>query len=185
MTEESYSRIFEAERVFLDSGDEAAFECIMRGYAEGLIGFVQRFVNDFHAAEDIAQDVFVELWFNRRRFRRKSSLKSYLYSIGRHKALDHIKKASRSTSLEDGIDGRAVAEAAEEVFFRSEHDRAVLKALNALSREKREVLYLLYFAQFSFDELEFILETPKAKLYPLAKRAKEEIKIDLDLDLDI
>lgn len=48
----------ELYRRFLD-GDEAAFEEIMTLYRDGLILFIDRFVRDLHAAEDISVDCFV------------------------------------------------------------------------------------------------------------------------------
>ncbi len=173
-----------AEERYFSDGDRDAFACIMRGYAEGLIAYIQGYVNDFHAAEDLAQDVFVELWLKRKRFKRRSTVKTYLYSIGRHKALDYIKKQNRTVLSEDGIE-RTVksAEAAEEVFFRTEKDRAILEAIYSLAYEKCEVLYLLYFEQMSFDEISDITGESKEKLYALAKRAKSELMIELDLDI--
>lgn len=175
----------EAVERFLESGDKESFALVMRGYTEGLLGFINSTVNDFHTAEDLAQDVFVELWFNRKRFKRKSSLKSYLYSIGRHKALDYIKKHSRAVNLEDGaVDSLKSADAAEDMFFRSERDKAILQAFASLPQDKREVLYLLYFEQMSFDEISYISGLPKEKLYSLAKRAKAELKINIDINIE-
>lgn len=53
-------------RLFL-GGDEDAFDGIMREYFDGLIFFINRYVNDPHTAEDIAIDVFVYIAENRRK----------------------------------------------------------------------------------------------------------------------
>lgn len=77
-------------RLFL-GGDENAFEGIMREYFDGLIFFINRYVNDPHTAEDIAIDVFAYIAENRRKYNFKVSLKTYIYMIGKSRALNLIK----------------------------------------------------------------------------------------------
>ena len=72
-------------RLFL-GGDENAFEGIMREYFDGLIFFINRYVNDPHTAEDIAIDVFAYIAENRRKYNFKVSLKTYIYMIGKSRA---------------------------------------------------------------------------------------------------
>ena len=77
-------------RRFLD-GDESAFEDIMKELFRGLVFFIDGFVHDTQAAEDIAIDTFSDLLVHRHRYNFKVSLKTYLYMVGRSRALDYIK----------------------------------------------------------------------------------------------
>lgn len=110
-------------RRFLD-GEESAFEDIMRELFHGLVFFINGFVHDVHAAEDIAIDTFSDLVVHRHRYNFKVSLKTYLYMVGRSRALDHLRhrKAIAFTALDeaeelaeeggtgrDGAGGRAQA----------------------------------------------------------------------------
>lgn len=52
-------------RRFLD-GDESAFDDIVNEYRMGLIMFINRYVHDIEASEDIAIDVFMHLFIHRR-----------------------------------------------------------------------------------------------------------------------
>lgn len=72
-------------RLFLN-GDEDAFDRIMCEYFDGLIFFINRYVNDPHTAEDIAIDVFAYIAENRRKYNFKVSLKTYIYMIGKSRA---------------------------------------------------------------------------------------------------
>ena len=78
-------------RRFLD-GDEGAFDDIMKELFCGLIFFIDRYVHDVHVAEDIAMDVFSDLVVHRHRYNFKVTLKTYLYMLGRSRALDHLKR---------------------------------------------------------------------------------------------
>ena len=69
-------------RRFLD-GDDSAFEEIMQELFCGLVFFINGFVHDPHAAEDIAIDAFSDLVVHRHRYNFQVSLKTYLYMVGR------------------------------------------------------------------------------------------------------
>ena len=84
-------------RRFLD-GDESAFDEIMKELFDGLVFFFNRYVYDIHTAEDLAIDVFSELIVHRRRYNFRVSMKTYLFMLGRSRALD-ISGAARSFPL--------------------------------------------------------------------------------------
>ena len=86
-------------RLFLN-GDEDAFDGIMREYFDGLIFFINRYVNDPHTAEDIAIDVFAYIAENRRKYNFKVSLKTYIYMIGKSRTLNLIKHRNRHAAEE-------------------------------------------------------------------------------------
>ena len=67
-------------RRFID-GDRDAFGEVIDLYRESLIFFIHRYVNDMDTAEDLAEDVFVELIVHPERFGEKSSLKTYVFAI--------------------------------------------------------------------------------------------------------
>ena len=88
-------------RRFLD-GDEAAFIPIMETYRDGLIFFIDRYVHDHHAAEDISMDCFVELLVHRHRYNFQVSLKTYLYMLGRSRALSYLRRRRPQPGLPPG-----------------------------------------------------------------------------------
>ena len=91
-------------RRFLD-GDESAFDEIMKELFHGLVFFVDRYVHDVHAAEDIAIDAFSDLIVHKHRYNFKVTLKTYLYMIGRSRALDYLKhrKVIEFTELSEAV----------------------------------------------------------------------------------
>ena len=89
-------------RRYLD-GEQEAFGEIVDLYRENLIFFIHRYVNNLDIAEDLAEDVFVELIVHPGRFEGKSSLKTFVFAIARNKAIDWLRKHKRMTlaSIED------------------------------------------------------------------------------------
>lgn len=78
--ESSYRRFVE--------GDQSAFDELMDAYRDRLIFFIKGYVGSAEEAQDIAMDTFVEILVHPGRFRFKSSFKTYIYSVARHKAVD-------------------------------------------------------------------------------------------------
>ena len=62
-------------RRFLD-GDERAFDEILTQYFDGLTFFINRYLHDVHASEDIAIDVLLQLIIHPHRYNFKTSLKT-------------------------------------------------------------------------------------------------------------
>ncbi len=173
--------IEEAERLYFGEGDRGAFDTIVLFYMDALISFIYKTVGDFSLAEDIAQECFIKLWVKPSCFSGKSTLKTFLYTMGHNKALNAIRKLSRSVAFEfpEFSEGNTVLED----LLKSERDRQLWNAIGTLSDTKREIVYLRYFEQASYGEIEKILGLPTKRLYKLVKQAKEELR-DALFELD-
>ena len=170
-------------RRFLD-GDESAFENIMKELFRGLVFFIGRFVHDTHAAEDLAIDVFSDLVVHRHRYNFKVSLKTYLYMVGRSRALDYIKhrkvinfvELSEAQSVAD--DGAAL----EEMVLADERKRRLNAALGQLPEDLRVAVHLVYFEEMTYEEAAKVMKKNRKQVDNLLYRAKKELRIILGKD---
>lgn len=89
-------------RRFLDGDDEGIAE-IVGDYKDGLILYLNSYVNQIFIAEDLAEDTFFRLITRKPRYSGKSTFKSWLYAIGRNVAVDFLRHNSKmlSTPIED------------------------------------------------------------------------------------
>ena len=87
-------------RKFL-AGDKSGMQELVELFRDGLIFYINTFIGDINESEDLAEDVFVELIIKKPRFKEQSSFKTWLYSIARHKALNFIKRNSRTSCVSD------------------------------------------------------------------------------------
>ena len=110
-------------------GNNDAFEQIMNKYRKDLIYFIQRIVKSFDVAEDIAQDVFVYVLINKKEYDFKYTLKTYLYTIGRSRAINYLKKEKRCVSLNLEHQGNYEIE---EIMFLNERKRNLKESINKL-----------------------------------------------------
>lgn len=75
----------------LVDGDRKTFEVLFHKYYSLLCDYALTYLEDANAAEDIVQDVFVYLWNHCKSIAITTSLKSYLYSSVKHRALNVLK----------------------------------------------------------------------------------------------
>lgn len=80
----------------------------MKELFDGLVFFIDRYVHDIHAAEDIAIDAFSDLVVNKHRYNFKVTLKTYLFMLGRSRALNYIKRRKIIDFVELSRDGESV-----------------------------------------------------------------------------
>lgn len=167
-------------RRFLD-GDESAFDDIMNELFYSLVFFIDRYIHDVHAAEDIAIDTFSDLIVHRHRYNFKVTLKTYLFMIGRSRALDHIKhnriiKLTELSEAESVSDNEAQLE---EKIINSERKRILNAAIEKLPENMRAVIYLIYFENMTYDEAAKILHKNRKQVDNLLYRAKKELYVIL------
>lgn len=86
----------------LVSGDRKSFEEIYYRYSRDLFYYVSSLVKEQFIAEEIIQEIFINLWVKRDTLNPNLSLKSYLYKIATNKVYDHLRaKATRQIVARD------------------------------------------------------------------------------------
>lgn len=78
----------------LKSGDQAAFDSIFRTHYAHLVAFAQSMLRDRAAAEDVAQEVMLELWRRREAIAISESLRAYLLRATRNRSLNQLRHAN-------------------------------------------------------------------------------------------
>ena len=160
------------------NGDESAFHEIVKEYFDSLLFFIDRYVHDSAAAEDITLDVFTQLVVNRHRYNFQVSLKTYLFMMGRSRALDYIKHRNKLSilPLSEAESHSADAPSLEEMLLADARKRAVNRALAQLNEELRLVIHLVYFEQLRPEEAAKVLKKSRKQIYNLLYRGKTALR---------
>ncbi len=158
--------------------DRGKIEELIGLYREGLIFFIHRYVNDLDVAEDLAEDVFVELIVNPKGFKGASSEKTYLYSIGKNKAIDYIRhsKVKESHIKIVGAEETYSENLPEVEFLREERKMALYKAMNRIKDEYRIAVHLVYLDELSYEEAGKVMGKSKKQIENLVYRGKQELR---------
>ena len=81
------------------AGEPEGLTALIEEYRDGLILYLCSIVGDYGAAEELAEDTFVKLLLKRPKDRGTGAFKTWLYTIGRHLALDRMRKQKREVSV--------------------------------------------------------------------------------------
>lgn len=167
----------ESYRCFL-AGDEDGLVEIIRDYKDGLILYLNSFVNNVHTAEDLAEDTFVRLAVKKPKDRQRAGFRTWLYTIGRNIAVDYLRKQQRSAAipLEELPEQVSDREALEQTYIREERRILVHQAMTKLKPDYRQVLWLIYFEQFSIKEAARVMGKSAHSVETLAWRARQALK---------
>ncbi len=169
-------RTAECYRRYL-GGDEAAMDEIMELLFYPLVFFLNRYVQDLPAAEDLAMEAMTELFVHKRRYNFKVSLKSYLFLVGKSRALNHLKHKKRLG--ESPLSDQEQLEEQEELEQRaldSERKRVVNAALDRLPEDQRLAVHLIYFAELSYQEAARVMKKNPKQVDNLLYRAKKSLR---------
>jgi len=130
-----------------DLRDRAQFDRAYRDLAPGARNAALRVLGDHAAAEDVVQDLFMDLWERPQAYDpRRGPLRAYVAMVARARAIDRwragraLARAVDRSTME--ADAAPAAESAAEGVLRRERSRQVLRVLDEIPRPQREALLL-------------------------------------------
>jgi RNA polymerase sigma-70 factor (family 1) len=123
---------------------EDDFKCIFDTYKNRLYGYVLGITRSAYAAEEITQEIFLKLWLCRDMLGEVDNMEAYLYTIARHKTLNHLRKAAYDARLMKELQSAMQPEAnnVEEYSLKVEYEHIVQEAVALLSPQRRLVYQL-------------------------------------------
>ncbi|WP_051794849.1 ECF RNA polymerase sigma factor SigK [Streptomyces sp. NRRL S-87] len=145
-------------------GDREAFTRLYEVVSRPVMGMACTVVRDVAQAEEVAQDVLVEVWRTAGRFRaERGSAMAWVLTLAHRRAVDRVRSAraagerERRSAVRDWE--RPFDEVVEEVERHLEHER-VGRCLAELSRAQRECMVLAYYAGLTHREVAAALAQP-------------------------
>ncbi|HEY3989769.1 MAG TPA: sigma-70 family RNA polymerase sigma factor [Acidobacteriaceae bacterium] len=133
-------------------GDEGAMEIIFRRYSGPVYSAALRVLHDTGQAEDVMQEVFLQLWRNPTAFvQSRGSLGAWLVVVARNRAIDLLRRRKPSDSVDDVALPSPVNVAGE--AERNITVEKVRRVMAGLPQEQRTSLELAYFEGLSHSEI--------------------------------
>lgn len=172
----------------LKSGDITAFREIVKEYKVRVLNTCYRFLLNKEDAEDICQEVFIEVFQSIKSFRQQSKLSTWIYRIAVTKSLDEIKSRNRKKRissagkllhLDDVANWLIGGKKADEILYEKESLGIVMQALNHLPDNQRVAFTLSKIEGFSNGEIAEILQTTNMAVEALIYRAKKKVNEQL------
>ncbi len=155
----------QAERALLECvaaiacGDNEALEQLMDATSDLVLALARRVVRDTHEAEETVLDVYRYVWERAHSYdRTRGSVKSWLMTIARSRALDRA-RALRSRSLREGpklelsLDAADGGDSPQDLLARAECGDALDRALGSLAQHERTAIELAFFRGLTHPEI--------------------------------
>lgn len=165
----------------LQQGDEEALGELIRRYQQKLFFYVTKLIGSKDDAEDVVQETFLKVYQNIQSFELDRKFSSWIYRIAHNQAINLAKKRSRVQAIEAvNLDWFAEHEKEVDDFLATEErlelSNDMMKLIDDLRLEYREILVLYYFEEKSYEEISDILQIPKATVGAWLSRAKQQLK---------
>jgi len=143
-------------------GDALAFERLYDEMSAAVYGLARRVVRDPARAEDVTQDVFLEVWRKAARFDSElGRAKTWVMTIAHRRAVDAVRRneAARRGDSQGAPDAVSPDQAADEVIA-SDERASVRDCLETLTDLQLESVRLAYFNGYTYNEVATLLEKP-------------------------
>lgn len=160
-------------------GNQGAYTELVRRYAKPLFNYGYRFHQNEALIEDCIQSLFHDLWERRERIGATPAVKGYLFKAMRHRVFREQSNWIRHQELEDSydflVDFSIESKLIEDTDIANLNWR-VAKVLNELPARHREVLYLRFFEDMDFAQIEQVMSINRQSVHNLLQRAYKSFK---------
>lgn len=172
----------------LQEGDEKAFKQLVKKYQHLVVNTCFGLVHNTQDAEDIAQDVFIEVFHSINKFRADSKLSTWVYRIAVNRSLNFIRDNKRrkfaqsfeeilSPGKEKSVSFITEKPAAPDTEFENSERAAILhKSIDGLPENQRIAFTLNKYEDLSYKEIAEVMETSVSSVESLIHRAKKNLQ---------
>lgn len=172
----------------LATDEESAIDLVFRKYYSFLCRSVYRIINDTQITEDLAQEVFYELWRKRAQLNITTSLSAYLKRAARNKALNYIRDQKidfRNAPEKENL--RSTAASIIQELAADNLKQEIDQAIDSLPEKCRLVFVLSRFEEMSYqqiaDHLDISIKTVENQISKALKNLRKALAQHLPLGL--
>ncbi len=155
-------------------------------YSRLVFSIALKSLGSYAAAEEVTQEVFLQIWTNARAFRpEQGKLISWLTSIARYRSIDRLRRRSaRPEGYSQVWAGSESWESSGKNELEREVDllqqkQLIRRAVDQLPEEQREALALAYFSGYSHRQIAEILDTPLGTVKTRIRLAMQKLRLAL------
>ncbi len=174
-------------------GNRAAFETLVTKFQKPVINMIFQSISDPIEAEDLTQNVFVQVWKTRSRYKPTAKFSTWLFAIARNMCLNEARRRARhrAESLDqapkEGADGMEqplqvadrAALPADDAALRCELHRQVEAALRMLPEVQRTAMMLLRHKEMPYEDIAKVLGCSLSATKSIIHRARVTLRIRL------
>ncbi len=170
-------------------GDMAAFQQLFNRYSSSVVNFAFRFVHSRERAEELAQEVFLQVYRWQNRYEPKAKFSTWLFKIANNHCLNEVRKGEYRVSHEsldsqpnDEGDGRerelpdTNPRKGDDILAAKQAADKIQKILQRLPESQRSAVLLSRFEGLSYQEVAEVLGTTEKAVKSLVFRATQSLR---------
>ncbi|MCV9386158.1 RNA polymerase sigma-70 factor [Reichenbachiella ulvae] len=167
----------------ISEDDKSAFEQIFRLYYTDLSRYCLKYVRDEHVAEELVQEVFINIWDRRHTLSITTSVKAYLFTAVRNRSFNYLKlqipKEQRKIGVEDVLDLTDGSEEREGNMAIEELYSYVQEAIDALPPKCKVIFNLSRSGGMTYkeiaEELDLSVKTVENQVGHALRKLREQL----------
>jgi RNA polymerase sigma-70 factor (ECF subfamily) len=167
-------------------GDEASFRILVDRHKQRVFNFTYRFMNGNADSEDVAQEVFVKVYFSKDNYKPSAKFTTWLYVVTKNTCLQALKKKGKTVSMNEKTEGRrdeigsVIADERTEnpsdAVLSAEKRGKIAEALARLPESQRMVILLRRYDQLSYEEIAEVIGCSVQSVKSLLFRGRASLK---------
>lgn len=161
---------------------EDIFKEIVDDYKLMVTNTCYGFVHSFEDADDLAQEVFIEVWNKLEFFRGESKISTWIYRIAVNKSLNYLRQNKRNTvicaleSIKDSIFNSGPDTSFEEIEDKKAKIKIIQKAIAKLPERQKSTFVLFHYEGLNYSEIAEITNSTVSSVESLLFRARTNLK---------
>lgn len=162
------------------NGEKETLELLYVRYKSKLEYFIFNIVKDIEKAEDITQEVFLEII--QKQIKEEYSFKYHIFLLAKSKALNYIKGEKRRNEINEKYiyhEREKTDKDALEIITKEESKKEIIEAINMLEDKYKNAMYLVKIEELSYNETAEILGETTQNIKNLIHRGKKELRKNL------
>ena len=171
------------------SGDDTAFGVLVQKYRKGVHALVWRKIGDFHYAEEITQDVFLQVYKKLRTLKNPSQFAGWLYVIVNRLCINWLRRHKPTVQSLEAMSIREVEEFSYTCYVSEQRETeaierryaTVKKLLEKLPESERTVVTLYYLGEMTTKEIGKFLGVSENTIKSRLRRARKRLLDDQEL----
>ncbi|WP_169817507.1 RNA polymerase sigma factor [Algoriphagus vanfongensis] len=164
----------------LKEGKVAAFDELYRRYSGKLLGFARTFFVEGADAEEVVQEIFIQLWEKRKKIKSDQNIESFLFTCVKNRVFNQLRARKKEVRLEENAADALVDESyVEESSFFESRKAAVFQILGHLPPTQKEIFTLSKLEGYSHQEIADMMDvsirTVEHHIYLAKKQLKSQV----------
>ena len=169
----------------LKSNNESAFKLLVENYKDQIFNTIIPIIQNVDDADDVTQEVFIQIYKSIKKFKEKSSLSTWIYKISISKAYEYIRYNKRikrfSILINMFRDDNTIREIPDFIhpgveLEQKENSKILFSAINKLNHQQKTAYILKNVQGLSYKKISDIMNKSISSIESLIYRAKQNLK---------